>query len=132
MTADPGRKIDEPKTPYVRYDAENDILLDGKLCRVKLLYKSASIDHIQMYPVSTFGAIALRRLRPLVVKVRAGELAFRTLGFMSTDWNTSLEVTSSWSHSKITLLRTRLGTRVSGEIKVAYGCDALYTQQELS
>jgi protein phosphatase inhibitor 2 len=23
-------KIDEPKTPYVRYDAENDRVLDGK------------------------------------------------------------------------------------------------------
>lgn len=23
------RKIDEPKTPYVRYDAENDLVLGG-------------------------------------------------------------------------------------------------------
>ena len=25
----PNRKIDEPKTPYVRYDAERDIVLGG-------------------------------------------------------------------------------------------------------
>jgi protein phosphatase inhibitor 2 len=25
------RKIDEPKTPYVRYDAENDLVLGGEL-----------------------------------------------------------------------------------------------------
>jgi protein phosphatase inhibitor 2 len=29
--ADEVRKIDEPKTPYVRYDAENDLVLGGKL-----------------------------------------------------------------------------------------------------
>jgi len=28
---DDDRKIDEPKTPYVRYDAENDLVLGGKL-----------------------------------------------------------------------------------------------------
>jgi hypothetical protein len=31
--ADESRKIDEPKTPYVRYDAENDLVLGGKIIR---------------------------------------------------------------------------------------------------
>lgn len=31
--ADENRKIDEPKTPYVRYDAENDLVLGGELGR---------------------------------------------------------------------------------------------------
>jgi predicted nucleic acid-binding Zn finger protein len=26
------RKIDEPKTPFVRYDAENDMVLGGGFC----------------------------------------------------------------------------------------------------
>jgi hypothetical protein len=28
------RKIDEPKTPYVRYDAENDLVLGGEVYRI--------------------------------------------------------------------------------------------------
>jgi protein phosphatase inhibitor 2 len=31
VEADGNRKIDEPKTPYVRYDAENDLVLGGQL-----------------------------------------------------------------------------------------------------
>ena len=31
IQADENRKIDEPKTPYVRYDAENDLVLGGEL-----------------------------------------------------------------------------------------------------
>jgi len=40
--ADENRKIDEPKTPYVRYDAENDLVLGGEL--VHLLVSGAKAD----------------------------------------------------------------------------------------
>ena len=38
--ADENRKIDEPKTPYVRYDAENDLVLGGELKSASRLVRS--------------------------------------------------------------------------------------------
>jgi hypothetical protein len=53
--ADGIRKIDEPKTPYVRYDAENDLILSGKLSYLS----HERLLMIQTSPDSTCKAVKL-------------------------------------------------------------------------